>query len=92
MPQRGSLDVKLTSWKLGSYIPLLGSESNKGPDFFIRGGRSVAGQGGALTSSDHPKERSLPLPTLTLSIVPFLWETWVRMVGGILSYSQRGTL
>lgn len=47
MPQRGSLDVKLPSWKLGSYIPLLGSASNQGPDFIIRGSRSVAGQGGS---------------------------------------------
>lgn len=58
MPQRGSLDVKLASWKLGSYIPLLGSASNKGPDFIIRGSRSAAGQGGSPNFIRQP-ERAL---------------------------------
>jgi len=35
--QRGSLDVKLISWKLGSCIPLLGRAGHRRSDFIIHG-------------------------------------------------------
>lgn len=72
MSQRESFDVKLTSWKLGSYIPLLRRIDNKRPDLIICRNRS---KGQAWLCQTTWKSPHCYSPTLPLLRIPLYQET-----------------